>query len=126
MDEAKHLWEVLIPKKGNDGVRFAQEHHRPCFALIRKISPGLTRFPAVHGEFEDEDQPESPPYVEPMIPVRFTATVGDAKKVAHFAREHYRQIKIMLTIIARHGEYFLVGEEEDSEPIEQQAFAATN
>ncbi len=74
--EEKHLWEILVPKKDNHGVRFTKEHHQYVYASLRNVSGGLTRFPAVCGESEYEHQP----YVEMMIPVRFTATVFDAKK----------------------------------------------
>ena len=122
--EEKHLWEILVPKKDNHGVRFTKEHHQYVYASLRNFSGGLTRFPAVHGESEYEHQP----YVEMLIPVRFTATVFEAKRIARFARQHYRQIEIMLTLIARSGEFFFVGEEEqdEAEPIEEKALAATN
>lgn len=76
--EAEHLWEFLLPEDDNSGVPFPQDHHEQCFAFIRGISGGLTRYPEVYGEWEHEGHI----YPETNIPVRFTATSGDAKRVA--------------------------------------------
>lgn len=95
---AQHLWELMIPVKSNGGKRFTARHHSIWEAAVLAISGGLTILQQVRGYWLDD---EGKLYREPMIPVRFTASAEQAKKLADLALEHYDQKAVMGNKVAR-------------------------
>jgi hypothetical protein len=87
------LWEILVPRKWNDGKPIRTRHHRQWDKRVRAISGGMTIHPpTIKGEWVS---PEGELYVDSTIPVRLTCTRQQIEEIMDFTAKHYRQKAVM-------------------------------
>lgn len=94
----KTLWEILVPATNNSGEVIPIEVHRQWDEKIREISGGLTIFPPTKGQWLYEGQF----FAERMIPVRFLATLEEAKEAIDLTISFYEQKAVMAYEISNH------------------------
>jgi hypothetical protein len=86
------LWEILVPKRSNDGVEFDIVFHRKWDNKVRSISGGLTVMRSAKGIWSDDTSGTI--YEERMIPVRIMCTREDLMKILKLTKEWYKQTAI--------------------------------
>lgn len=90
-------FEIQIPVKTNNGITFSEYHHSQFEKRLLDLSGGYSKLPEIKGVWI-ENSPEFP-YVEQMIPYRFTTAGGFPVDLVNFAKEHYEQIAIFIAEI---------------------------
>ncbi len=88
----KGLWEILIPRRSNEGKEFSLKHHKEWDDKVRGFSGGLTVLKPAKGEWIS---PDYKLFREEMIPVRAYCTESEMKKIADYTLKHYNQKAVM-------------------------------
>ncbi len=88
----KELWEVLVPRAFNDGMKVPLFHHRAWDERVRKIIGGLTILKSAKGIWES---PSGEIFQEEMIPVRVACTELQVNAIIDITIAHYDQIAVM-------------------------------
>lgn len=84
------LYEILIPVADNEGRKFTT-HNRQWESIVRDMAGGLSVCPSVMGQWVDRGRV----YRERMRPHRVACRVSVIRRLARFAKRHYRQLSIM-------------------------------
>lgn len=88
-----NLWELLVPCNfGDSNNPIRTVHHKEFDKFVLKITTGLTVLkPATTGYWINEGKT----YLDRVIPVRIACKESEIRKIALFAKSHYRQLAIM-------------------------------
>jgi len=87
------LWEILVPRKWNNGRPVRTRHHRVFDAKVRDICGGLTIHPpTIKGEWIS---PEGTLYIDSTIPVRVSCTREQIEQIMDFTAKHYKQKAVL-------------------------------
>lgn len=87
------VWEILVPRKWNDGTEITIEHHREWDKKVRDIAGGLTIMPpTIKGEWIS---PDGQLFIDSTIPVRIGCTKKQMEDILFFTTEHYKQEAVM-------------------------------
>lgn len=90
------MYEILIPVADNTGKRFTPAHHRQWESIVRDMAGGLSACSTVMGQWVDRGKV----YRERMRPVRVACGARVIRRLARIAKEHYRQLSVMVYPIA--------------------------
>jgi len=83
------VWEILVPRKYNDGRPVRIRHHRVWDSKVRAIAGGLTILvPTIKGEWVS---PDGKIFVDSTIPVRIACTQEQIEKIMDITAKHYDQ-----------------------------------
>jgi len=85
------LFEILIPVADNDRRVFSRVHNQLWEKVVRASAGGLSACPVIHGQWVDGGKV----YRERMRPVRIACGARAIRKLADFAKHHYRQLSVM-------------------------------
>ena len=88
MEVRKKLWEILVPRKSNEGVEFAVEYHQEWDKKVREIAGGVTILRTAKGQWIN---PEGRAFIEEMIPVRVYCLEGEIEKIIDYTLVYYDQ-----------------------------------
>ena len=88
-------WRILAPVADNDGLVFTARHRKKFDGRVLKISGGSTENYWANGKWIYKRRLCS----EPMIPLEFHATTEQAFEIAAFARGHFDQEEIELSLM---------------------------
>ena len=72
------LWEILVPRKFNDGGEVPLAHHQDWDDRVRKIAGGLTILKSAKGIWES---PTGTIFKEQMIPVRIACSMEQIHQI---------------------------------------------
>ena len=87
------LWEILVPRKWNNGKPIRTRHHREWDKRVKAITGGLTIYPpTIKGEWIS---PEGETYIDSTIPVRIACNREQINKIMDITGHHYRQLAVM-------------------------------
>ena len=105
--ESQSVWEILVPRKYNDGRRVHLRHHRVWDAKVKLIANGITILvPTVKGEWVS---PEGETFIDSTIPVRISCTQEQIEEIMDMTAKHYQQKAVMAyeistNVLIRHYE----------------------
>jgi len=85
------LYEILIPVADNEKRVFSRIHRKVWEKVVRDTAGGLSTCAPVDGQWVDGGKV----YSERMQPVRIACSAPKIRKLAEFAKGHFRQLSIM-------------------------------
>ena len=87
------VWEILVPRRFNNGKPVRLKHHQAWDAKVRAIARGLTiMVPTVKGEWISLD---GELFIDSTIPVRVSCERGHIEEIMDMTAAHYRQKAVM-------------------------------
>jgi hypothetical protein len=86
------LWEILVPRRFNNGVEVPLSHHKSWDDMVRGIAGGLTILKSAKGVWES---PSGELFQEEMIPVRIACSLTQIHRVIGHTIVHYDQEAVM-------------------------------
>lgn len=87
------LWQILVPRKWNNGKPIRLKHHKQWDAKVRAIAGGLTILvPTVKGEWVS---PDGDLYIDSTIPVMVSCSEEQIEQIMDMTAEHYKQLAVL-------------------------------
>jgi len=87
------MWEILVPRKWNNGRPIRTRHHKEWDKRVRAIAGGLTiLYPTIKGEWIS---PSGELFVDSTIPVRISCNRKQIERIMDIAAAHYKQEAII-------------------------------
>lgn len=90
-----YLWEILVPRKYNNGKPVSTKHHKNWDQKVQRIinNNGITILqPTIKGEWIST---EGKIYIDSTIPVRIVCTREEINKICDMTAKHYNQLAVM-------------------------------
>ena len=92
------IWEILVPRKHNNGTKFKIAYHRKWDKMVRELTGGLTIHPpTVKGEWV---APDGQLFVDSTVPVRIMCTRDMIQQIMDMTARHYEQKAIMAYLVS--------------------------
>ena len=83
------LWEILVPRRWNNGKPIRTRHHKEWDRRVKAIAGGLTVLtPTIKGEWVSLDG-------DSTIPVRIACDREQINQIMDITAKHYKQLAVM-------------------------------